>query len=313
MTAKTNHKISAMLWFDNQAEEAAKFYVSTFPNSKTGRTARYGKAGYEIHGQKEGTLMTIDFELDGFRFTALNAGPLFKINPSVSFFVTLESESQVDAVWKKLAEGGRVLMPLEKYDWSEKYGWIQDRFGVSWQIALGKKSDVGGQGVVPSLLFVKEHYGQAEDAMNLYVSIFRNSRVEGVLRYGPDQAPEREGTVMHAQFTLGSQTFMVMDSGQEHHFQFNEGISLVVNCETQEEIDYYWEKLTAGGDPKAQVCGWLKDRYGVSWQVVPTILDDMMQSTDTAKTERVTNAYLKMKKFDIAELQRVFEGELERA
>jgi len=297
-----------MLWFDNQAEEAGKFYTSTFPNSQTSRITRYGKEGFEIHRQKEGTLMTIDFSLDGQKFTALNGGPYFKINPSISFFVTYEKEDHVDAIWKNLTHGGTVLMPLDKYPWSEKYGWLQDRYGVSWQIALGRRSDVGGQSVVPSLMFAKEHYGQAEKAMNLYTSVFKNSKIEGVLRYGPDQLPEKEGTVQHAQFTLGNQTFMVMDSAMDHQFTFNEGVSLVVNCDTQEEIDYYWGKLSEGGDPKAQVCGWLKDKFGVSWQIVPTLLDDMLQDRDKTKTERVTKAYLKMKKFDIKELKKAFEG-----
>jgi predicted 3-demethylubiquinone-9 3-methyltransferase (glyoxalase superfamily) len=301
-------KISTMIWFDNQAEEAAKFYTTTFPNSQTGRITRYGKEGIEIHGQKEGTLMTIDFAVDGQKFTALNGGPHFKINPAISFFVTYEKESQVDAIWKNLTQGGAVLMPLDKYPWSEKYGWLQDRYGVSWQIAMGARGDVGGQSVVPSLMFVKERYGHAEKAMNLYTSVFKNSKIEGVLRYGADQLPEKEGTVQHAQFTLGNQTFMVMDSAMDHQFTFNEAISLIVNCDTQEEIDYYWGKLSEGGDPKAQMCGWLKDKFGVSWQIVPAVLENMLQDRDKAKMERVTRAYLKMKKFDIKELKKAFEG-----
>jgi Uncharacterized protein conserved in bacteria len=302
-------KISPMLWFDNQVEEAARFYTSTFPNSKTGRTARYGKEGFDIHGQPEGTLMTIEFLVDGYKFTALNGGPMFTMNPSISFFATYEEDGKVDDIWKKLLEGGSVLMPLDKYPWSEKYGWVQDRFGVSWQLALGSRADVGGQSIVPSLLFVKEHYGQAEEAMNFYTTVFRDSRIEGVRRYGPDQQPEKAGTVMHAQFYLDGQTFFVMDSAQDHAFNFNEGVSLVVACETQDEVDYYWNKLSEGGDPKAQVCGWLKDRYGVSWQVVPNILEEMLQDSDRNKVERVTKAYMQMKKFDIAELKRAFEGE----
>jgi len=252
--------------------------------------------------------MTIEFTLDGQRFTSLNGGPHFKINPSISFFVTYESESQVDAIWKHLSEGGTVLVPLDKYPWSEKYGWVQDRFGISWQIVLGSRKDVGGQSVVPSLMFVKEHYGQAEKAMNLYTSVFKNSKIAGVLRYGAGELPDKEGTVKHAQFTLDNQTFMVMDSGREHAFTFNEAISLVVDCATQEEIDYYWEKLSQGGDPKAQMCGWLKDKFGVSWQVVPTILEEMLQDPDPIKTGRVTKAYLGMKKFNIGELKSAFEG-----
>jgi predicted 3-demethylubiquinone-9 3-methyltransferase (glyoxalase superfamily) len=162
-------------------------------------------------------------------------------------------------------------------------------------------------------LFVRDHHGQAEEAINHYTSIFRNSRISAIMRYGSDRAPEKEGTVMYSQFHLGEQVFSAIDSAMDHQSSFSEGISLVVACDTQEEIDYYWRKLSEGGDPKAQVCGWLKDKFGVSWQVVPNILDDMMQDPDHEKVDRVTRAYLKMKKFDIQELKRAFNAKSEMA
>ena len=302
-------KISPMLWFDSQAEDAAKLYTSTFPNSKTGRITRYGKEGFDIHGQREGTVMTVELMLDGQKFTLLNGGPHFKINPSISFFVTYEDATTIDRIWASLSEGGSILMPLEKYPWSPKYGWVQDRYGVSWQIRVGNPNEVGGQRIFTSFLFVNEHSGQAEEAINHYTSIFKGSKIMDIKRYGAEQTHEKEGSVMYAQFTLGDQTFSAMDSSMEHQFTFNEGISLVVACETQEEVDYYWQKLSEGGDPKAQICGWLKDKYGVSWQVVPEILEDMLQDDDRSKVENVTRAYLRMKKFDIEELKRAFGGE----
>jgi predicted 3-demethylubiquinone-9 3-methyltransferase (glyoxalase superfamily) len=154
--------ITPCLWFDNNAEEAAIFYVSVFKNSRIGKIARYGEAGHEVHGRKAGTVMTIEFEINGQSFTALNGGP---------------------------------------------------------------------------------------------------------------------------------------------HFKFNEAISLQVFCDTQDEIDYYWEKLSEGGDEKAQQCGWLKDKFGVSWQIAPSMIDEMMSSRDTRVSDRVMNALLKMKKLDIEELK----------
>lgn len=159
-------KITPFLWFDTQAEDAAKYYVSIFKNSKIGTVSRYGKEGYEIHKQPEGRAMAVDFELDGQGFTALNGGPLFKFNESVSF---------------------------------------------------------------------------------------------------------------------------------------------QVHCETQEEVDYYWNALSAGGDPKAQQCGWLKDKYGLSWQVVPTILPKLLTDKNGEESERVMKALLQMKKLDIAALKRAYE------
>lgn len=161
-------KISSNLWFDNQAEEAIKFYTSVFKNSRIGRTSRYGKEGYEIHGRKEGTVMTIEFWLENQSFLALNGGP---------------------------------------------------------------------------------------------------------------------------------------------HFKFNEAVSFVVNCDSQEEIDYYWQKLSEGGDEKAQMCGWLKDKFGLSWQVVPAVLGEMASDPDPSKSDRVMRAMLKMKKLDLPTLERAFNGQ----
>ena len=161
-------KITPCLWFDNQAEDAANFYTSIFKNSKIGNISRYGKEGYEIHGKEEGTVLTVDFEIEGQRFTGLNGGPVFK---------------------------------------------------------------------------------------------------------------------------------------------FNEAISFVVHCKTQKEVDYYWEKLSEGGDERAQQCGWLKDKYGVSWQIVPDVLGEMLQDKDQNKSERVMKSLLQMKKLDIEKLKRAYKGE----
>jgi predicted 3-demethylubiquinone-9 3-methyltransferase (glyoxalase superfamily) len=164
---KTFQRIAPCLWFDTEAEEAARFYTGIFRNSKIGRISRYGEAGHEFHGKPPGSAMTVEFELDGQAFTALNGGPVFK---------------------------------------------------------------------------------------------------------------------------------------------FNEAISLQVYCKTQEELDRYWEKLSDGGDEAAQQCGWLKDRFGVSWQVVPVVLSRMVSDPDTTKSQRVMRALLQMKKLDIAELERAYAG-----
>jgi predicted 3-demethylubiquinone-9 3-methyltransferase (glyoxalase superfamily) len=133
--------------------------------------------------------------------------------------------------------------------------------------------------------------------------VFHDAQVE-IFRYGKEEAPDQEGTVKFAGFRLEGQEFGAMDSAHSHGFGFNEAVSLMVYCDTQEEIDYYWSKLSA--DPRAEACGWLKDRYGVSWQVVPREMDAMLQSSDPKKLARLTEAFLKMKKFDLAELRRAY-------
>jgi predicted 3-demethylubiquinone-9 3-methyltransferase (glyoxalase superfamily) len=301
-------KIIPNLWFDSQAEEAAKLYTSLFQNSRIGPTTRYGKAGYEIHRQPEGKLMTIEFELEGQAFLGLNGGPVFKFTPAISFLVACKTKDEVDALWKGLSADGQALMELGEYPFSPWYGWTQDRFGLSWQVmAMGNRPVT--QKIIPTLMYVGAAAGRAEEAINYYVSVFRNSKVGDILRYGQGEEPDKEGTIKHVGLTLEGQAFAAMDSAHEHKFGFNEAISLIVRCETQAEIDYHWAKLIVGGDPQAQVCGWLKDKYGVSWQVSPIVLEEMLQNPDKEKVERVTNAFLKMKKFDIEELKKAFEGD----
>jgi len=151
---------------------------------------------------------------------------------------------------------------------------------------------------------------QAEEAANFYVSVFKNSRIVRISRYpkaGQDQHQQPEGSVMVVAFELEGQPFSALNAGPA--FKFNEAISLMINCSDQQEVDYYWDKLTAGGDPKAQQCGWLKDKYGLSWQVTPTVLLDMWQHHDSPQAQRAMEAMMRMKKIDIAEIQRAASGD----
>ena len=238
---------------------------------------------------------------------AISAGPLFKFNPSISFHVKCRTTAEVDALWAKLSEHGKVLMELGQYPRSERFGWVQDKYGLSWQI-ISTGGTAITQTITPVLMFVGVVCGKAEAAVTFYTSVFHDSKVGQVIRHGKGEDPEKEGTVQYANFTLQGQEFGAMDSAREHGFGFNEAISLMVRCATQDEIDYYWGRLTQGGDPRAQQCGWLKDKYGVSWQVIPVILGELLQGKDPKRAARVTEAFLKMKKFEIAELERAYEG-----
>jgi len=161
------------------------------------------------------------------------------------------------------------------------------------------------QRIAPCLWFDN----QAEEAADFYTGIFRNSKIDKIARYGKaGQEHHRRppGSVMTVAFVLDGQPFTALNGGPI--FKFNEAVSLQVSCETQEEVDYYWDKLSAGGDPKAQQCGWLKDKFGLSWQIVPTIVPEMMSDPDQAKSQRAMTALMEMKKLDIAELKRAFNG-----
>jgi len=274
------NEIYPCLWFNDNAKEAAEFYTTVFGHS-------------EITSENH---FVVTFQASGQKFMCLNGGPEFSINPSISFFVVYENEQELDKAWQKLSQNGSVLMPYEKYDWSEKYGWLRDKFGVSWQLSLGKIADVG-QRFTPALLFTGTNSGKAEEAVQFYTSVFRNSEVVGIMKYGAHEG-ETEGHIKHAQFKLNNNVFMAMDSSLPHQFSFDEGVSFVVECDTQEEIDYFWEKLTQGGEES--MCGWLSDRYGVSWQIIPAILEKLMNTPD--KAEKVSEAFMTMKKFDIQKL-----------
>lgn len=303
-------KIIPNLWFDPvkfPAEKAAEFYKSVFQNVQIETIARYGESGKEIHEQKPGSVMTVKFSIEGHEFVGLNGGPYFQFNPSVSFFVICKSEQEIDALWEKLKENGQVLMPLDKYDWSPKYAWFQDKFGINWQLMLEEPTTIQ-QKIVPSFFFTGKSHGKAEEAVKFYTSVFKNSEIEGILKYTEEDKNDYAlGTVKHAQFQLEGQTFMAMDSGMENDFPFSEAISFIIDCQTQEEIDYYWNKLSAV--PEAEQCGWLKDKFGISWQVVPaTILNKMMQDPDNEKRERAIASFMQMKKFNLQQLKADFEG-----
>lgn len=297
-------KITPVLWFDDQGEEAARFYTSVFRDSEMGEVTRYLEAGHDVHGRDAGTVMTAGFRLKGHEFTALNGGPHFSITPAISFFVSCDTAEEVDELWSALSDGGTALMPLDAYPFSPKYGWIQDRYGVSWQLMLAE-GEVR-QAIFPSLLFAGDVCGKAEEAIGFYTSVFDDSEPLAIHRYGPGHERDAEDSVMYADFTLEGQLFAAMDSAQDHAFTFNEAVSLMVRCENQEEVDRYWERLSAV--PGAEQCGWVKDRYGVSWQIVPNALFELLSDPDRERAGRVTEAMLRMKKLDIAGLREASTG-----
>lgn len=272
------HPIGTCLWFNNQAAEAAGFYETVFDD-------------FRLISK---TPMVVVFEMGGRRFMNLNGGPEFEINPSISFFVNARTTDEATRLWESLSEGGNVLMPMGKYPWSEFYGWCSDRYGVNWQIMLGHDSETG---IVPSMLFTQGNSGKAKEAIGFYTSAFPGSSIVTMSEYEPGEG-DIPGHLKYARFVLDGLPFVAMDSSGPHPFVFNEGVSFVVTLDTQEEIDYYWNLLTEGGKPGK--CGWLYDRFGVSWQIVPSILGKLMSNPETAP--KAFYAFMQMSKFIIADL-----------
>jgi predicted 3-demethylubiquinone-9 3-methyltransferase (glyoxalase superfamily) len=268
------------LWFNGNAREAADFYCTVFKDS-------------HITSDNQ---MVVMLDSAGQRFMLLNGGPQFQFNPSISFYVICETENELDTAWEKLIAQGSALMPLDKYPWSNKYGWLKDCYGINWQLTLGK-ADEKIQKFSPALMFTGKNNGKADQAIHYYTTVFRDSEVLLVSKYTKSDN-DTAGNINHAQYRLSNMTFVAMDSSFPHQFSFNEATSFVVECSSQEEIDFFWNALSNEGEEGQ--CGWLKDRYGVSWQIIPSILKTLMN--DQSSSERVVKAFLQMKKFEIDKL-----------
>lgn len=293
-------KISSFLWFDKEAREAAKFYSTIFKNSKTGSIEEWDDT-------PSGSIDIIPIELFGHSFTLMSAGPTFKPTPAISYFVTCPTIEETERIWNALSTDGEVMMEFQEYPFSKKYGWCNDKFGVSWQVSVGEEGMEGEGKITPSLLFVGDVVGKASEAIDLYTKIFKNSKVKMKVPYGKD-GHDKEDYLMYSLFELEGQEFSAMDSSMDHKFTFTEGNSFVVDCDGQEEVDYFWEALIKDGGEESQ-CGWLKDKFGVSWQIVPRQLNELMGDPDREKANRVMQCMLKMQKIIVADLQKAYNGE----
>ncbi len=282
-------KLSACLWFDQNAQKAAEFYTSLFVNSDLRRINRYGATGAGVSGQKEGTVSSVTFTIMGFPIVAINGGPMFQFTPAMSFFVWCQSTSEIDRLWSELSKDGSTRMELGKYHWSDRYGWVRDRFGVDWQLMLSPDR----QAIAPSFLFTDELFGKGQAALDLYTKLFPDAEVKFV-----SHDPESK-TIIHAQFNLGGRDLILMEGKGQHGHKFSEAFSLIVPCENQAEIDHYWNGFLSGGGKESQ-CGWLKDPFGVTWQIVPSNMEELLHNPQSG--DRVMKAMLLMKKLEIAKL-----------
>jgi len=284
------HQITPFLWFNNNVEEAVNFYTAAFSDSLVVSMHRMGDS-----------VFSATFRLAGKEFYALNGGPMYQFTPAVSFMVACETEAEIDTLWQHLTSGGMVMMPLNEYPFSKKFGWVQDKFGISWQLNFtGSK-----QHITPALMFVKEMNGKAEEAIGFYSSVFKNAQVLRMAKFEAGE-PGTPGTVQHAAFSLDGNEFIAMDGGTGHQFTFSPAISFFIHCTTQDEVDYFWDKLSEGGKPNR--CGWLDDKYGITWQVIPDALSKLMYDKDPAKSKRVMDAMMKMTKIEIKGLEEAYNA-----
>jgi predicted 3-demethylubiquinone-9 3-methyltransferase (glyoxalase superfamily) len=301
-------KIIPHLWFNNQAVEAANFYASVFPQSAVTHTTR-------LRNTPSGDCDLVSFRLWNKEFMAISAGPLFTFNPSVSFIVNFDpllfggdtpgaaqaARASLDKTWEQLIQGGQALMPLDTYPFSERFGWLQDKYGLSWQLMLTNPAGDPRPPIIPALMFTGNNAGKAEEAIRFYTSVFQQSQQGALHRYPAGREPDKEGSVMFADFRLEDTWIAAMDSAYNHGFQFNEAVSFLVSCANQQELDHYWQQLSAV--PEAEQCGWLKDKYGLSWQISSAEMETLLREGTPEQADRIVQAFLPMKKIDIAQIK----------
>lgn len=297
--------IKPHLWFDSGAKEAAEFYADLMPDSALNYTTTFSMPSGECE--------VVEFTVAGQPFLGISGDPALKINPSISFFINFDpsrdadASTRIDEVWNKLIEGGKIMMPLDRYPFSERFGWVADKHGVSWQLILTNPEGEERPVIVPSLLFTGDVAGKAGEAIDFYCSVFKDGKRGNSAPRPQDMGPDKAGTLMYADYYVDHTWLSAMDSAHPHGFAFNEAVSLLIPCETQEEIDYYSSALAA--DPEAIQCGWLKDKFGVSWQVASTVMFEALKNGTREQVDRITQAFMTMKQVDIATLQKAYASE----
>lgn len=280
MTTLSNTNSYPCIWFDGKAKEAFDFYISVFPDSK-------------ITSENPVVVKAL---LDGTEFMGLNGGPIHQPNPAISFMYVTSDKAAIKKIWEQLNQGGFTLMPLSNYPWSEYYGWVADRYGVSWQLYYGPGAWKYNK-IVPTLMFSQAHQGKCQQALDFFEKTFPQYKSDGILRYTEGNMA---GQVQHTQFTINGHLLMAMDSGVPQPFTFTEGISLVLECEDQASIDYYWDAFTKNGGEES-MCGWCKDPFGISWQVIPKNIGQLLfGSSDPQKSQQ---ALMQMRKIEIDKLR----------
>lgn len=287
-------RITVNIWCNGNAEEAGAFYAEAFGAADIDASsvvdARYPHAGLpEFQAHLAGAALTVGVTIGGTRLTLINAGPEFTPNPSISIMVNFDplmcggdvdsTRERLAVLWERLADGGTVMMELGTYPFSKLYGWVEDRNGVSWQLMLTDPAGDPRPLIIPALMFDGASQNCAAEASDLYVSLFADlpggSEVGTRATYGVLTGRAHADALAFGEFRLDEQWCMGADNGSGVDHPFTPAVSLQVDCASQAEIDLLWNALSAV--PEAEQCGWLEDRYGVSWQIVPDNMGELMQ------------------------------------
>ncbi|QGU04881.1 VOC family protein [Corynebacterium comes] len=270
------------LWINRVGDDATDFYVSALPDTTVVQKWTYPPDDL-LDFQREfgGQTLTVELDVAGYRLALINAGDEFTPTPAITFFLNFDPSQREDArgdldrTWEKLCDGGQVLMDLGEYPFSPRYGWVQDKYGVSWQLMLTDPAGEPRPFVVPDLMFCGPVQNKAGEAVDFYLSVFPDAALGNRVHYDQPHGPATTDSVLFSEFQIRGEWLAAMDSAVEQPFTFTPGVSLLVNARGQEEIDRLWDALSAV--PEAEQCGWLQDRYGVSWQIAPENLNELLE------------------------------------
>lgn len=290
-------RIVPNVWCQGNAADVGEFYSAVLPKTSSEVTMSYPVEDLpDFQREFAGQPLVVDVTVGGYQIRLINAGNEFRPNPALSFILNMdpsaldggedEARTRIHSIWKAFADGGEVRMALGEYPHSKLYGWVEDRFGVNWQLMLADPAADPRPMLMPQFLFTGPS-AQAQQAIDLYAGLFPDSATGMTV-------PQPEGGILFAEFELAGQWFSAMDGGTDHDFTFTPGLSLEFSCADQGEIDKMWEALS--NVPEAEQCGWLVDRFGVSWQIVPQHMGELM------KNPGAYQRMLNMKKIIIAEL-----------
>ncbi len=247
--------------------------------------------------------MVNNIEVEGQTLMFLNGGPMFRPNLTLSLMMMCQSREEAESYYKALSENGKVMMPLDSYPWSDCYAWVEDQYGISWQIYFTEEAY--RQKFSPVMMFTGANNGKCKEAIDYYTNIFPDSTVGGIMEYTEGQG-DTAGNVAHARFVINDYVMMAMDSSHDHKAQFSEGTSITIMTRDQEETDYYWNRLTAEGEESR--CGWLKDKYGFSWQIVPHRLIELTNTHEVEKARKAFGAMMKMNKIIIRDIEDAYNS-----
>ena len=292
-------RIVPNIWCQGNADDVASYYTAVLPDTSAEVVASYPTENLpDFQRAFAGLPLVVDVTVSGYRIRLINAGDEYRPTPALSFILNMdplafrggteEASARIATIWDALSDGGEIRMPLGEYPHSKLYGWVEDRFGVNWQLMLSDPAGEPRPALMPQFLFTGAT-AQAQQAIDVYTGLFPGSGPGLVVPH-----PGEAGGILFAEFTLAGQWFSAMDGGTVHDFTFTPGLSLEIDCADQQEIDKLWGALSAV--PEAEQCGWLVDRFGVSWQIVPHNMGELLQHPGAY--QRMLN----MKKIVVADL-----------